>query len=380
MPRMSTCGRRQQNVIYNKTMLASSTHKRSDATLTNLEATWNMMRNLGFTMEHFRNEKKIITLVNNWHRLTQKDGKPYHVSSLLMRLDNLNQVLRGHKIDDPKISPSGCECVDGNINPRCKNHHIRRKCDELKLKKTLVASKKLDRLATLSVTWDDYIKFCDKQEKIVTDFITYSKGADWYSDKTKRHEFEALHVGGGKTFRKVAIAFPHVFIRRMGAPMRLNYCAKIVTSLPSEIKEQESYLLCDDAFTPLTLHFNDKTSSKLGMGKRDVPEDFKPLLKRYIECVLSKPYNTGSDLFLEFLACKAMTNHDFGKNYVTKFKVEGKGLTQNDLRALYITMRYQDVSERREIEDRELEISREMRQRVEPKSLHYKHYCIPSIA
>ena len=358
-------------------MHTSSTHARSNATLINLEAAWTMMTNLGYTMEEFKDKNKIIELVNKWHKLTQKDGKPYHVSSLLMRLDALNQVLKGHKIDDPKISSSGCECVDGNPNPRCKNHHIRRKCDELKLKKTLVASKKLDRLATLSVTWDDYIKFCDKQEAIVTDFIIYSNGADWYSDKTKIKEFETLHVGGGKTFRKVATAFPHVFIRRMGAPMRLNYCAKIVKSLPLEIKERESYLLCDDEYTPLEFHFNDKTSSKIGMGKRDVPEDFKPLLKRYVECVLSKPYNTGSDLFLEFMACKAMTNHDFGKNYVTKFKVDGKRLTQNDLRSLYITMRYKDVFGPREMENRCNEISREMRQRVEPKSLHYAHYCIP---
>ena len=66
--------------------------------------------------------------------MKQKNGNPYKCSSLVVRLDNLREILRINGVDDPKIIADKCDCNDGNIDVRCTNHIIHNCIQSLKAK------------------------------------------------------------------------------------------------------------------------------------------------------------------------------------------------------------------------------------------------------
>ena len=325
-----------------------SNRKLSKHTQRNYMQAWKMCERLGYSTDDLKNDKFLVAFLKGFHSLKQKNGNPYKNSSLIVRLDNLRELLRVKGIDDPQIITDGCDCTTGAVNVRCTNHKIHNCIQKLKSKSATEGSKKLTKLKDLGIIWDDYKNYCVEMQKIV------------------EHELSSKVVDT----TKLVDAFVHTFIYNMGAPCRLNYTCKIVHELP-HIENGESYLLINNDDTPQSLVFNDKMTNILGTCIRDIPAHFKPLLSLYIKYIQT---NGNNHLFI-IPNGLPMTNMVF-RTRVSRFKYNGTPINMNDLRALYITMRYENTQNAHECFLRQSEISLEMRQKVMPKSIHITNYLI----
>jgi len=316
----------------------------------NYTQAWKMCERLGYSTESLKNIQYLTTFLREFRNLRQKNGNPYKCSSLVVRLDNLREILRINGVDDPKIIADKCECSDGNIDVRCTNHIIHNCIQSLKVKSISEGSTKLLKLKKIGIVWDDYKKYCIEMQNIVKSELMS----------------EVINTN------RLVDAFVHTFIYNLGSPCRLNYTCRIVYEYPSHVKPGESFLLVESVTgLPLSLIFNDKMTNILGTCVREIPIHFKPLLSQYIKHIQT---DGNTSLFI-LPNGSPMTNMVF-RTRVSRFKYNGTPINMNDLRALYITMRYEDVNTANEIFTRRDEISLEMRQKVVSKHIHTINYLI----
>ena len=322
----------------------------SKHTKLNYTQAWKMCKRLGYSTDSLKNIQDLTKFLQDFQTLTQKNGNPYKYSSLVVRLDNIREMLRINGVADPKLITEKCKCSDGNTDVRCTNHIIHNCIQTLKAKSKSEGSTKLVKLKKLGIVWDDYKKYCIEMQHIVENEL----------------KSEIIDTD------KLVDAFIPTFIYNLGSPCRLNYTCKIVYEYPSHVKPGESFLLMESITgLPLSLIFNDKMTNILGTCVREIPNHFKPLLSQYIKHIQT---NGNNNLFI-LPNGLPMSNMVF-RTRVSLFKYNGTPINMNDLRALYITMRYEDVHTANEIFTRRDEISLEMRQKVISKHVHTINYLI----
>ena len=91
-----------------------SNRKLSKHTQRNYMQAWKMCERLGYSTDDLKNDKFLVAFLKSFHSLKQKNGNPYKNSSLIVRLDNLRELLRVKDIDDPQIITDGCDCTTGS--------------------------------------------------------------------------------------------------------------------------------------------------------------------------------------------------------------------------------------------------------------------------